>query len=49
MEMDIKKLVKDLVKEYPNDYDLGKKVRELVNGLDKIKKDVVQKKDSKQK
>lgn len=49
MEMDIKKLVKDLVKEYPNDYDLGKKVRELFNGLDKIKKDVVQKKDSKQK
>lgn len=49
MEMDIKKLVKDLIKEYPNDYDLGNKVRELFMGLEKIDKDVVQKKNSKQK
>lgn len=38
MEIKISKTIKDLVKEYPNDYDLGGKVRELVLRMEKIAK-----------
>ncbi len=37
MEIKVSKIIQDLVKEYPNDYDLGGKVRELVNRLNDIK------------
>ncbi len=37
MEIKMSKVIQDLVKEYPNDYDLGGKVRELVNRLNQIK------------
>lgn len=43
MEIDLKKVIKDLITEYPNDYDLGSKVRELIRGMEKIKKNVIQK------
>lgn len=46
MEIDLKKIIKDLIKEYPNDYELGGKVRDLIKGLEKINKDVVQEKSS---
>lgn len=36
MEIKISKTIKELVKEYPNDYDLGSKVRELVLRVEKI-------------
>ena len=36
MEIKISKTIKELVKEYPNDYDLGSKVRELVLRMEKI-------------
>lgn len=35
MEIDIYQIIKDLVKEYPNDSDLGKKVRELIKKFKK--------------
>lgn len=38
MEIKISKTIRDLVKEYPNDYDLGSKVRELVIRMEKIAK-----------
>jgi hypothetical protein len=38
MEIKISKTIKELVKEYPNDYDLGSKVRELVIRMEKIEK-----------
>lgn len=38
MEIKISKTIKELVKEYPNDYDLGSKVRELVLRMEKIEK-----------
>lgn len=36
MELKISKTIKELVKEYPNDYDLGRKVRDLVIRMEKI-------------
>jgi hypothetical protein len=39
MEIKISKTIKELVKEYPNDYDLGSKVRELVLRMEKIEKE----------
>jgi len=38
MEIKISKTIRELVKEYPNDYDLGGKVRELVLRMEKIAK-----------
>jgi hypothetical protein len=38
MEIKISKTIKELVKEFPNDYDLGSKVRELVIRMEKIEK-----------
>lgn len=38
MEIKISKTIRDLVKEYPNDYDLGSKVRELVLRMERIAK-----------
>lgn len=35
MEIDIYQIIKDLVKEYPNDTDLGKKIRELIKKFKK--------------
>lgn len=35
MEIDIYQIIKDLVKEYPNDSDLGKKIRELIKKFKK--------------
>ena len=37
IEIDVFKIIKDLIAEYPNDTDLGKKVRDLVYGIKKIK------------
>jgi hypothetical protein len=37
MELDVYQVIKDLMKEYPNDMELGKKVREFINGVKKIK------------
>jgi hypothetical protein len=39
MEIKISKTIKELVKEYPNDYDLGSKVRDLVLRMEKIEKE----------
>ena len=36
MEIKVSKIIRDLVKEYPNDYDLGGKVRQLILRLEKI-------------
>ena len=36
MEIKVSKTIRDLVKEYPNDYDLGGKVRQLILRLEKI-------------
>ena len=36
MEIKVSKIIRDLVKEYPNDYDLGEKVRQLILRLEKI-------------
>lgn len=38
MEIKISKTIRELVKEYPNDYDLGSKVRELVIRMEEIAK-----------
>jgi len=43
MEIKISKTIKELVKEYPNDYDLGSKVRELVIRMEKIEKEYEEK------
>ena len=32
------KIILDLIKKFPNDYDLGKKIREKFRGEEKIKK-----------
>jgi hypothetical protein len=43
------KVIEDLIKEYPNDSDLGRKVRQLyLDGekLKKIKKDGIQQEDT---
>ena len=37
MELDIYQVIKNLMKEYPNDMELGIKVREFINGVKKIK------------
>ena len=37
IEIDVYKIIKELIAEYPNDTDLGKKVRDLVYGIKKIK------------
>ena len=37
IEIDVYKIIKELIVEYPNDTDLGKKVRDLVYGIKKIK------------
>lgn len=37
MELDVYQVIKELMKEYPNDMELGKKVREFINGVKKIK------------
>jgi hypothetical protein len=39
MELDVYQVIKDLMKEYPNDMELGKKVREFINGVKKIKEE----------
>jgi hypothetical protein len=39
MELDVYQVIKDLMKEYPNDMELGRKVREFINGLKKIKEE----------
>jgi hypothetical protein len=39
MELDVYQVIKDLIKEYPNDMELGKKVREFINGVKKIKEE----------
>lgn len=39
MELDVYQVIKDLMKEYPNDIVLGKKVREFINGVKKIKEE----------
>ena len=37
IEIDVYKIIKELIAQYPNDTDLGKKVRDLVYGIKKIK------------
>lgn len=37
MELDVYQVIKNLMKEYPNDMELGIKVREFINGVKKIK------------
>ena len=39
MELDVYQVIKDLIKEYPNDMELGRKVREFINGVKKIKEE----------
>jgi hypothetical protein len=39
MELDVYQVIKDLMKEYPNDMELGRKVREFINGVKKIKEE----------
>jgi len=46
MEIKISKTIKELVKEYSNDYDLGAKVRELVLRMERIER-ANEKKDGK--
>lgn len=48
MEIKISKIIKELVKEYPNDYELGRKVRSLVLRMEIIEKLNEEKKDGKQ-
>jgi hypothetical protein len=50
MKFTFNKIIEDLVKEYPNDSDLGKKVRELYNTHQNLKnnKDGIQEKDTKE-
>lgn len=40
MEINLSKTIRELVKEYPNDYDLGCKVRELVLRMERITKEI---------
>lgn len=35
--MEFNEFIKDLIKQYPNDYDLGGKIRELYNQSKNIK------------
>lgn len=49
MKIKVKKMVEELIMKYPNDYDLGLKVRELFNQIKKIKKDVVQQENNQEK
>jgi hypothetical protein len=37
MELDVYQVIKELMKEYPNDMELGRRVREFINGVKKIK------------
>ena len=37
MELDVYQVIKELMKEYPNDMELGRWVREFINGVKKIK------------
>jgi hypothetical protein len=37
IEIDVYKIIKELIAQYPNDTELGKKVRDLVYGIKKIK------------
>lgn len=46
MEIKISKTIRDLVKEYPNNYDLGAKVRELVLRMEKIAEEIKNNKKS---
>jgi hypothetical protein len=39
MELDVYQVIKDLIKEYPNDMELGRKVRDFINGVKKIKEE----------
>jgi|LakMenE01Jun11ns_1017448.scaffolds.fasta_scaffold9240896_3 hypothetical protein len=39
MELDVYQVIKDLMKEYPNDMELGRKVRDFINGVKKIKEE----------
>jgi hypothetical protein len=41
IEIDVYKIIKELIAQYPNDTDLGKKVRDLVHGIKKIKQNGV--------
>lgn len=41
IEIDVYKIIKELIAEYPNDADLGKRVRELVYEIKKIKQNGV--------
>ena len=46
--MEFNEFIKDLIKQYPNDYDLGGKIRELYNQSKNIKtnNDGVQQEDT---
>ena len=37
MELNVYQVIKELMKEYPNDMELGRRVREFINGVKKIK------------
>ena len=37
MELDVYQVIKELMKEHPNDAELGRRVREFINGVKKIK------------
>jgi len=37
MELNVYQVIKELMKEYPNDMELGVKVREFINEVKKIK------------
>ena len=41
VEIDVYKIIKELIAQYPNDTELGKKVRDLVYGIKKIKQNGV--------